>query len=342
MNTTTASSGTDLDLDQLEALARAATPGAWRSAGVEIHAEGDIAIGVTHFYGMRRSTTASLRVKNAAFIAAANPATVREFVEAVAGPCFNYTDRETDETCCSGCNCAEELVSVGEPFKEVHAENCIVLRARALLAAPVAVEDARDDRIANYRPGQWFDARSLDEMQAFYMSRLPAIREAAKEHGYAIGLHGSTRRDFDLMAMQWREDASPKDALAHAIAEAACGISLNGCYAWEKKPNGRFAVSMPICWTDHGNPEFGDKPSLGHIDLAVIDPSWMILLIDKRAEDYIRDHAETDPDTGAVLFNYGEAGREYHSTLTELAGELRAAMSSASANNDQEKKNAAE
>lgn len=118
--------------------------------------------------------------------------------------------------------------------------------------------------------GQWFDARTLDEMQAFYLSRLPAIREAAKEHGYAIGLHGSLRRDFDLMAMQWRDSPSDKDTLAHAIAVAACGITRDGPFQWEQKPSGRFAVSMPVCWTDHRNPEFGEKPSLGHIDLSVI------------------------------------------------------------------------
>lgn len=124
----------------------------------------------------------------------------------------------------------------------------------------------------DYTPGTWFNARTLDEMQAFYLSRLPAIREAAKEHGYAIGLHGSTRRDFDLMAMQWSDSAADKDVLAHAIAIAACGITRDGGYQWEKKPNGRFAVSIPICWTNHANPDF-DKPSVGHIDLSVIDPT---------------------------------------------------------------------
>lgn len=124
--------------------------------------------------------------------------------------------------------------------------------------------------VADYTPGRWFDARTLDEMQAFYLSRLPAIREAAQEHGYAIGLHGSQRRDFDLMAMQWRDDASDKDTLAHAIAVAACGITSDGAFQWERKPSGRFAVSLPICWTDDSNPDF-DRPSVGHIDLSIID-----------------------------------------------------------------------
>lgn len=168
----------------------------------------------------------------------------------------------------------------GEPFaaydKEIADRVVADLRAEmhaledAVESAASPAEGSAQVATRDYKPGQWFDARTLDEMQAFYLSRLPAIREAAKEHGYAIGLHGSERRDFDLMAMQWREDASDKDTLAHAIAAAACGISRAGPYQWEEKPNGRFAVSMPICWTDHANPDF-DKPSVGHIDLSVIE-----------------------------------------------------------------------
>jgi hypothetical protein len=140
--------------------------------------------------------------------------------------------------------------------------------AQSKSADPVAALPAAP--APTYTPGEWFDARTLDEMQAFYMARLPSIREAAKEHGYAIGLHGSTRRDFDLMAMQWRDDASDKDTLAHAIAVAACGITRDGAFQWATKPSGRFAVSLPICWTDHANPDF-DKPSMGHIDLSIIE-----------------------------------------------------------------------
>ena len=126
---------------------------------------------------------------------------------------------------------------------------------------PVAIE---------YTVGEWLKARTIEQMQQFYLHRLPAIREAAREHGYAIGVHGSQRRDFDLMAMQWREDAADPDTLAHAIAEAACGLSREGAYQWEKKPMGRISVSIPICWTDHANPDFKELLSVGHIDLSVL------------------------------------------------------------------------
>ena len=116
----------------------------------------------------------------------------------------------------------------------------------------------------DYTPGKWFDATTVDLMQAFYESRLPAIRKAAKEHGYAIGLHGSMRRDLDLIAAPWRDDASDADTLAHAIARAACGITRAGTHDWEQKPAGRVATCLPICWT-HRHGVLSD----GHIDLSV-------------------------------------------------------------------------
>jgi len=45
--------------------------------------------------------------------------------------------------------------------------------------------------------------------------------------------------------------------------------------------------------------------------------------LERQADLYAQDHASNEPDTGAVVFHRGEAGREYHSTLVELAEELR-------------------
>ena len=115
-----------------------------------------------------------------------------------------------------------------------------------------------------YTPGEWFQAASVDEMQAFFESRLPAIREAARAHGYAIGVHGSMRRDLDLIAAPWRDGAADAETLAHAVAKAACGIHRNGAYNWEQKPVGRIATSLPICWVDNG------VDGAGHIDLSVV------------------------------------------------------------------------
>lgn len=116
-------------------------------------------------------------------------------------------------------------------------------------------------------PGKWYVCHSIDKMQSFFMSRLPAIREAARELGYAIGVHGSCRRDFDLMAMPWRDDCAGYDDLAKAIQFAACGITAS-TIVWEQKPNGRMATSLCICWSDHSE-QFKGMDSVGHIDLSL-------------------------------------------------------------------------
>ena len=56
-----------------------------------------------------------------------------------------------------------------------------------------------------------------------FLGLLPTIREAARELGYAIGLHGSLARDFDIIAVPWTEDAAHPDDLAKAIYKAAGG-----------------------------------------------------------------------------------------------------------------------
>ena len=121
--------------------------------------------------------------------------------------------------------------------------------------------------LKDYKPGTWYHAHTVDDMQDFYLSRLPAIRAAARELGWAIGQHGSARRDFDLMAMPWREGYADKNALAKAIQVAACGL-FSAAYVWEDKPAGRVATCFPVCWTN-----FHDMISAGHIDLSVMEGS---------------------------------------------------------------------
>ena len=96
-----------------------------------------------------------------------------------------------------------------------------------------------------------------------FLNLMPQIREAAKELGYAVGVHGSLARDFDLIAAPWSEDAAHADDLAMAIRKAA------GCVRWrvyrdqgEQKPHGR----MVYCFDwDVDNYENHD-----YIDLSVM------------------------------------------------------------------------
>ena len=235
------SNDSGLNLDHLEALARAATPGPWHWVNPENDQPRKLG-----------EWRASLR-------------TVQEF-NTRWGDTLPKFIVNADEICDENMDANANFIATANPAAVLE---LIALARRAALANQPAPTVPAVDALRDWKLGQWFDAQTLDEMQAFYLSRLPAIRAAAAENGYAIGLHGSERRDFDLMAMQWRDGASDKDTLARAIADAACGIRREGAYDWEQKPSGRLATSIPVCWTAYDNPDF-DKPSVGHIDLSLI------------------------------------------------------------------------
>lgn len=84
-----------------------------------------------------------------------------------------------------------------------------------------------------------------------YVEYLPKIREAAKKLGWAICIHGSLIRDFDLLAVRWIENASSEDKLLNAIYEAIDNKHANKgreeCLARkEHKPHGRVSYDIQI------------------------------------------------------------------------------------------------
>lgn len=82
---------------------------------------------------------------------------------------------------------------------------------------------------------------------------LPGIQEVAREHGYAVALHGSVQRDIDLIAAPWTNEAWEAEALVEAIrkrVEQDNPIKLAyikpGNDKGEDKPHGRRAWSIHI------------------------------------------------------------------------------------------------
>jgi hypothetical protein len=93
-------------------------------------------------------------------------------------------------------------------------------------------------------------------------SILPAIREAARFQGYAIAVHGSLKRDIDLVAIAWADHACSPDDLVRVVQGAVGGI-LGNCLRMSEstqKPHGRIAYTLI-------HPGF-----CGEIDLSVIPP----------------------------------------------------------------------
>jgi hypothetical protein len=95
-----------------------------------------------------------------------------------------------------------------------------------------------------------FGIRTLKQ----YPKALRHCREIAKEHGYAIGLHGSHTYDLDLIAAPWVDECATPDVLAAAIASGL------GWYLHNSKKlqaHGRFSYLI-----------YG--PNRAHIDLSVM------------------------------------------------------------------------
>ncbi len=52
-----------------------------------------------------------------------------------------------------------------------------------------------------------------------YCALYPKLAELARQHGYALAIHGSGARDFDLVAIPWRDAVSDPGFLIAAIVE---------------------------------------------------------------------------------------------------------------------------
>lgn len=103
-----------------------------------------------------------------------------------------------------------------------------------------------------------------------------ALRERARELGYALAVHGTLRRDIDLVAVPWVEEAADPRTLAESLRQV-CALGCKwaafaqsrrkGMQARDhngspgEKPHGR------LTWVIY----FGGKGSGGaYIDLSVM------------------------------------------------------------------------
>lgn len=91
---------------------------------------------------------------------------------------------------------------------------------------------------------------------------LPAIRTVALANGYAVAVHGSLKRDIDLIAVAWTDQAIAAPDLVQAVRGAVAGVTGRCIILGElsEKPHGRVAYTLV-----HGG-------FAGEIDLSIIGP----------------------------------------------------------------------
>lgn len=74
-----------------------------------------------------------------------------------------------------------------------------------------------------------------------YCALYPALAEIARKHGYAMAIHGTMARDFDLICVPWVETPSkPEEVVAEITATYATTDITNPGY----KHHGRLAYSV--------------------------------------------------------------------------------------------------
>lgn len=89
---------------------------------------------------------------------------------------------------------------------------------------------------------------------------LAAARNAVRNQGYAVAVHGSGVRDLDLIAVPWTEETPHTPlAVAEMIAAAIPGVITGKA---EKKPHGRVGFVIRPRWS------FGFD--MWYIDLSVM------------------------------------------------------------------------
>lgn len=82
-----------------------------------------------------------------------------------------------------------------------------------------------------------------------FAASLPALQATAREHGYALAVHGSMATDLDLIAVPWVDEVSGPETLIEALR-----LAVNGWIREEtrydhnpaRRPHGRLAWSIYV------------------------------------------------------------------------------------------------
>lgn len=85
----------------------------------------------------------------------------------------------------------------------------------------------------------------------------PYLAEICRSHGYALSVHGSLARDFDLVAIPWAETVSPPQEVLDSI----CGkFSVRVIGEPGEKQHGR--VAYTLAWLGEAFMDFSFMPAM--------------------------------------------------------------------------------
>jgi hypothetical protein len=127
-------------------------------------------------------------------------------------------------------------------------DQLVALQRQVAAAIPRASVERYCRNCGSPRPGEscWkCGGETIIPSEKWKTPRLPditPIREAAKECGYALGVHGSQQRDLDVIAVAWSDKAIDREQMLHTVAERINARVL----VIEPKPLGRIAATLQI------------------------------------------------------------------------------------------------
>lgn len=119
------------------------------------------------------------------------------------------------------------------------------------------------------------ESRPMTAPPTLYAAMYPELVRIAKAHGYALAVHGSMTRDFDLIAVPWTAEAGDPqpmiDEMKHAMGGVYVHHDVDHLVADGRpsdKPHGRRA------WSIHLTTKGADGP---YIDLSVMPRAQPVL-----------------------------------------------------------------
>jgi dissimilatory sulfite reductase (desulfoviridin) alpha/beta subunit len=91
-------------------------------------------------------------------------------------------------------------------------------------------------------------SKTVDQLKPNYApiyaaAMYPDLAKIFQEHGYALAVHGSLARDFDLVAIPWAEKVADPEAVIAAVQATFC-VRIIG--EPTKKNHGRIAHTLSV------------------------------------------------------------------------------------------------
>ena len=80
-----------------------------------------------------------------------------------------------------------------------------------------------------------------------YVAIYPELAEVARKHGYALAIHGSISRDFDLICIPWIENPSVPESVVKDMEKQ---FSISSAGMPTEHEHGRIVYSMCISFGD--------------------------------------------------------------------------------------------